>query len=122
MGDDHVAKRPGLLIEAGAALDVELLGDVDLDVGDVVAVPDGLEDPVREAQRQDVLRRLLAQEVVDPVDRLLLEHLVQVALSSLALATSWPNGFSTTSEQFSAIPLLPSIRTMSCIALGGTDR
>ena len=29
------------------------------------AVPDGLEEPVREAQGQDVLGRLLAQEVVD---------------------------------------------------------
>ena len=68
---------PGLLVETGPALDVELLGDVDLDVGDVVAVPHGLEDPVGEAQRQDVLRRLLAQEVVDPVDRLLVQDLVQ---------------------------------------------
>ena len=33
-------------------------------------------------------------------------------MSSLALASSWPNGFSTTSEQFSAIPLTPSIRTI----------
>jgi hypothetical protein len=40
----------------------------------VVAVPERLEDAVGEAQRQDVLDRLLAQVVVDPVDLLLLEH------------------------------------------------
>ena len=45
-----------------------------------------------------------------------------VALSSLALASSWPKGFSTTSAQFSAIPLSPSIVTMSRIAPGGTLR
>jgi hypothetical protein len=74
---DHVAKRPGLLVEAGAALDVELLGHVDLHIRDVVAIPDRLEDPVGKPRHQDVLGGLLAEEVVDPVDRLLLEHVVQ---------------------------------------------
>ena len=48
------------------------------DVGDGVAVPDRLEQAVREAEREDVLGRLLAQEVVDPEDLLLGEHLVQL--------------------------------------------
>jgi hypothetical protein len=77
VSDHHVAKRPGLLVEPRPALDIQILGHVDLDVGDVVAVPDGLEDPVGEPQRQDVLGRLLAQEVVDPVDRLLLQDVVE---------------------------------------------
>jgi hypothetical protein len=39
-------------------------------------IPDGLEHRVGEAQRQDVLHRLLAEVVVDPEDRLLGEDLV----------------------------------------------
>ena len=77
MRDHHVAKRPGLLVEAGAALDVQRLGHVDLHVGDVVAVPHRLEHAIGKAQCQDVLRRLLAQEVVDAVDRVLVQDLVQ---------------------------------------------
>ena len=41
------------------------------------AVPDRLEQPVRESERQDVLCRFLPEEVVDPVDLVLAEGLVQ---------------------------------------------
>ena len=68
MRDDHVPERAGALVEAGPALDRELLGHVDLNVVDVVAVPDRLEHAVREPEREDVLDRLLAQEVVDAED------------------------------------------------------
>ena len=68
MGDDHVAEGAGLLVEAGAARDGERLGDVDLDVVDVISVPDRLEEAVGEAQGEDVLDRLLAEEVVDAED------------------------------------------------------
>ena len=72
--DDHVAEGAGLLVEAGATRDGERLGNVDLDVVDVVSVPDRLEEAVREAQGEDVLDGLLAQEVVDPKDVGLAEH------------------------------------------------
>jgi len=39
-----------------------------LHVADVVAVPDRLEQAVGEAEGQDVVDRLFAQEVVDPED------------------------------------------------------
>ena len=68
MGHHHVAEGPGALVEAGPGVDREGLGHVDLHVVDVVAVPDGLEQPVGEPEGQDVLGRLLPQEVVDPVD------------------------------------------------------
>ena len=41
---DHVADRAGLVVERAAALDAEALGHRDLDAGDVVAVPDRLEE------------------------------------------------------------------------------
>ena len=75
VGHDHVLEGAGGLVEADAVVDREGLGHVDLDVVDVVPVPDGLEEPVGEAEGQDVLRRLLAQEVVDAEDLLLVEDL-----------------------------------------------
>ena len=79
VGDDHVAEGAGFLVEAAAHLDRERLRDVDLDVVDVVAVPDRLEHAVGEAQREQVLHRLAAEVVVDPEDAALLEDRVQRA-------------------------------------------
>jgi hypothetical protein len=78
VGDDHVAVGAGPLIEVGALGQPERLGDVDLDVVDVVAVPDRLEEAVGEAEGEDVLGGFLAQEVVDPEDLALVEDLVQL--------------------------------------------
>ena len=93
---EDVADRARPLVEAGAALDPHRLGDGDLDVVDELAVPDGLEDPVREPQREHVLHRLLAEVVVDPEDLVLAEPAVQeLAQLRCAETASWPNGFST---------------------------
>ena len=70
---DDVAEDPRLLVELPAPLDAERLGDGDLDVVDVAPVPERLEDAVAEAEHQDVLRRLLAEVVVDPEDLALAE-------------------------------------------------
>ena len=80
MRHDHVAKRAGLLVERGAVVEPERLRHVDLHVIDEVAVPDRLEQTVGEAEREDVLRRLLAEEVIDPEDLLFVEHLVQLGV------------------------------------------
>ena len=77
MRDHHVAVGAGGLVEVAALGQAELLRHVDLHVVDVVAVPDRLEEPVGEAEGQDVLGGLLAQEVVDAEDLLLGEDLVQ---------------------------------------------
>ena len=68
-----IADGPGLLVEGGSALEPEILGDGDLYVVDQLAVPDGLEDAVAEAQDEHVLDRLLAEVVIDPVDLALVE-------------------------------------------------
>ena len=80
VGHDHVAVGAGRLVEVAALGQAERLGHVDLDVGDVVPVPDRLEQAVGEAEGEDVLGRLLAQEVVDPEDLLLVEDLVQLGV------------------------------------------
>src|SRR5208283_1101609 len=65
MGDDHVAIGASLFVESDAVSEVQRLRHVDLDVVDEIAVPDRLEQPVGEAEGEDVLRRLLAEEMVD---------------------------------------------------------
>ncbi len=65
MGHDHVLIGAGAFVEVRPLIQAQRFGNVDLDVIDEVAVPDRLEKTVGEAERQDVLGRLLAQEVVD---------------------------------------------------------
>ena len=78
-----VAQRADRVVERAPVLDAEVLGHRDLDRLDVLAVPERLEEGVREAEVHDVLHRLLAQEVVDPEEALLGEDrgqtLVQLA-------------------------------------------
>src|ERR1700759_5734758 len=80
-----VAQSAGGVVELAAALDPALLGDSGLDRGARAAVPQRLEDAVAEAQHHQVLRRLLAEVVVDAEELLLLEVLVQL-LAQLARA------------------------------------
>ena len=71
-----VAHRAGLFVVPGAFLDADRLGDRDLDMIDVLTVPEGLEDPVREAHDEDVLDRLFSEVVVDAEDLVLAEDLM----------------------------------------------
>ena len=79
----HVADGASLLVELAAALDAEALGHRDLDVLHVAAVPDRLEERVREPEVEDVVDRFLAQVVVDAEDRALREHGVEDAIQLL---------------------------------------
>ena len=65
---EDVADRARVLVVAGAPFDPDRLRDRDLDVVDELAVPDRLEDAVREPQREHVLDGLLAEVVVDAED------------------------------------------------------
>ena len=56
----HVAQRAGLLVVRAARLDAERLGRRDLHVVDVALIPHWFEEPVGEAEDQQVLDRLLA--------------------------------------------------------------
>ena len=73
---DHVPGGADPVVVAGAAAEADVLGHGDLHAVDVVAVPDRLIERVGEAQRQDVLHRLLAEVVVDAEHRFLGEHAV----------------------------------------------
>jgi hypothetical protein len=63
---DHVAQRPGAVVIIAAALEADRLGDADLDMIDMGAVPQRLEQRIGEAQSQQVLDRFLAEIMVDP--------------------------------------------------------
>ena len=65
---------------------------------DIATVPERLEDRVAEPQGQDVLDRLLAQVVVDPVHLALIEDVRDLEVQRRALSRSWPNGFSITTR------------------------
>ena len=79
----HVAQRAGRLIELAAPLDADRLRRGDLDMVDVLAIPQRLEQAVGEAQRHDVLDRLLAEEMVHSVDLMLLQRLQDLGIERL---------------------------------------
>jgi hypothetical protein len=70
----HVPQRAVLVVIVPAVADLLGLGDGDLHVVDRVAVPQGLEQHVGEAQGGQILDRLLAQIVVDAEDLALVDH------------------------------------------------
>jgi hypothetical protein len=80
---DDVAHGASFLVERSAGANAYILGDRDLDVVDVVLVPDRLEDPVGEPQGKDVLDRLLAEVVVDAVDLGLIEVPLELGVEIL---------------------------------------
>ena len=65
---NHIDKRPGTVVVAGASFQTQALLEYDLDRLDVLRVPDRFEDAVGEAQPEQVEHRRRAEEVVNPVD------------------------------------------------------
>ena len=122
MRDHHVAVRAGLFVKGGAFAEAQRLGHVDLHVIDEVAIPDRLEQAVGEAECEDVLRRLLAQEVVDAEDLPSEKTSCSLAFSATALFRSVPNGFSMMMRERSTRPASANRRTADKAALGGTLR
>ena len=118
-----VANRADFLVELTAAADAEGFGHRHLHVIDVVAVPDRLEERIREAEVKQVLHRLLAEIVVDAIDGAL-RRSCDAALRSArgAEARSRPNGFSTTTLAPSAQPDSRSSSATAANKLGGSAK
>jgi hypothetical protein len=79
---EDVAQDADRVVEMAAMLDADGLGGGDLDMVDVIAVPDGLEDAVGEAQHQHVLDGLFAEVVIDAVDLIFAQVTVQIVVES----------------------------------------
>src|SRR6185437_15969714 len=77
---DHVAQGPGFLVIRAAPLDANRFGGRDLNVIDIAAVPERLEHAVSEPEGQNVLNRLLAQVMIDPIDLRFIEDLVNLVV------------------------------------------
>ncbi len=65
---EDIPDRADFLVEAAAAPDIKLFRHRDVNALDVVAVPDGLQKRVGEAEVEQILNRLLAEKVVDPIN------------------------------------------------------
>ena len=76
----HVARHARMVIVAAAQLHAELLGDGDLHIVDVAAVPDRLKHAVPEAKDHDVLHGFFAEVVVDAVNLRLGDMLGEVRI------------------------------------------
>ena len=86
----HVPQCAGFFIETAAALDTDGLGSRDLNVVDMVAVPQRLEDAVGETQHQDVLDRFFAEKVIDPIDLVFGQHLEDLRVEGLGRCQVMP--------------------------------
>ncbi|MNZ57695.1 hypothetical protein D3C78_756800 [compost metagenome] len=71
----HVAHRPGLVVVGAPVLYAEGFVDADLHVIDVPGAPHRLEQGIGEAQRHQVLHRLLAEVVIDAEHPRFVEHM-----------------------------------------------
>jgi hypothetical protein len=76
--DHDVANGADRVVEAAAIRDTEVLGHRDLNAVDAVAIPDGLEDRIGEAQEEDLRQPHQTQEVVDAVELVLSDVLVDL--------------------------------------------
>src|SRR5512132_2480163 len=70
---EHVPKNSRLLIVLSAPFHTDCFGGGDLHVGDVVSIPQWLEDLVPEAEYQDILVAFLPKVVIDTIDLVLAE-------------------------------------------------
>ena len=80
---DHVANRADGVIERAAIGNIEILSHRDLNLANVIAVPDRLKEGVGKAEEEDVLNRRLTKEMVDSKDPILREDTVQLSVELL---------------------------------------
>ncbi len=72
---DHVAKGAGRFIESAATLDAKGFRSGDLDMVDVIAIPERLENAVAKSKNQQILHRVFAEIMIDPVNLLFFEDI-----------------------------------------------
>ena len=119
---DDVADGTGLVVEGASPLDAEVFGHGDLNALDEVAVPEGFEEGVGEAEGDDVVDGAFGEVVVDAEDGRLGEGGEEDAVELRAEARSWPKGFSTIMRAPLAEPDWTSCSTTFSKSDGGMAR
>src|SRR5215469_10656023 len=79
---DHVAQRARGFVVAAAQLDSQFLGNGDLHVIDVAAIPHRLENSVREAEGEKILNRFFAEVMIDAIGLRFLKDLTYGMIQS----------------------------------------
>ena len=87
----HVAQRAGRVVVGDAVLQADRLGHGDLHMVDMRRVPQRLVERVGEAQRHQVLHRLLAEIVVDAEDLVLAEDAADLVVQRLRRGEAAPD-------------------------------
>ncbi len=82
----HVADGSRLVVERSPALDAEVLRHGELHALDVVPVPEGGQERIREPEEEHVMHRPLSQVVIDAEDGLLVEGAEQRPVEPLRRA------------------------------------
>ncbi len=72
---NHVAQSSGLFVVTRACANTTSFSRGDLDVVDIVAIPDRLEHRISETKDKYVLHRIFAEVVIDAINLTLFEHL-----------------------------------------------
>ena len=93
MALNHVAHGSDAVVVAGATFEPDGLGGRDLNVVDVAAVPQRLEEQIGEAKDQQVLHGLLAEVVVDAKHVLVVENASEGAVELLGGCQVRAEGF-----------------------------
>ena len=70
---EHVAEAAGFLVVPAPMLHAQRLGGRDLNVIDVLTIPDRLDDRVGKPKGEDVLDGVLPEIVIDPIDLFLVK-------------------------------------------------
>ena len=88
----HVAQDAAGVVIAGPFADRHLFRDRNLHVIDIAPIPKRLEHRICETKYENVLHRIFAEVVIDPVDLLLAELFVQLLVDVLGrfqIAAEW---------------------------------
>jgi hypothetical protein len=79
----HIFQNANTVVVASPMANSQRFSDHDLNVVDEIAVPDRLEDGVREAEHQHVLDGFFAEVMVDAVDLVLVQNTMQGLVQTL---------------------------------------
>ena len=90
---EHVPKHSRFVIVSTPTTYLDLLGHGDLDMVDVVSVPNRFEDRVSKAKHEDVLDRFLSKVVIDSVDLVFAKGLVDRLIETLGRSKVGTEGF-----------------------------